>query len=172
MPLLQVASIVGRAEVLSCIFFILSILSYCKGVSKGQGPSLSPLPSTNWSYVMVSVLLCLCSMLSKEQGIVALGVCATFDVILHWNMFWEGLFSFILRAKQNGPAAAAAVPIREEGAAGNGDILLRERVGIGGVIEEQNGNVVSGKAKTVKRNREFSGKTVALAKRLGNQIKT
>lgn len=169
---LQVASIVGRAEVLSCIFFLLSILSYCKAVSKGQGPALSPLPHTKWSYVLISIFLCVCAMLSKEQGIVSLGVCATFDIVLHWKVFWEGLLSF-LKAKPCG-----APEVRGEG---TGQVLLKEKLSIGGVIEEERngfngsiGDTVNGKhSKVVKRNRERSGNHLvisALAKRLGNVL--
>ena len=171
MLFLQVASIVGRAEVLSCIFFLMSVLTYCKGVSEGQGPTLSPLPSPKWSYVVASVFLCLCSMLGKEQGIVSLGVCATFDTILHWEVFWEGLLSF-LRTKPS----AAAVDGREGDETGAEQVLLKEKLSIGGVVEEPNGNVGdnSGGSKQskscAKRNREQSAKHLemsALAKRLG-----
>lgn len=153
----------GRAEVLSCIFFLLSILSYCEGVSKGSGPSLSPVPRPNWSYVLASIFLCLCAMLSKEQGIVSLGVNAAFDIILHWKMFWAGLFAF-LKAK---PSEAVG---RE------GEVLLKEKLNIGGVVEERNdsngsvGDTVKHSKPVSTRNREHSANYLvmsALAKRLG-----
>ncbi len=83
----------GRAEVISCIFLILSFVSYCKGISTGCGDSLSSLSVTKWSYVATSIFLSTCALLSKEQGIVAIGLCAAFDLILHWDMFWERIFN-------------------------------------------------------------------------------
>lgn len=170
--LLQVASIVGRAEVLSCIFFLLSVLSYCKGVSQGCGHSLSPLPRPNWKYVLASIFLCLCAMLSKEQGIVSLGVCATFDIILHWEVFWAGLCSFL----KTRPRGAAVV---EGGGDANGseEVVLKEKLSIGGVVEERNGyhgnvgDTTNGKC--IKPAKRWSGRSLvmsALAKRLGNLV--
>ena len=83
------ASVVGRAEVVSCIFFLLASLLYAKAVSVGSGNSILPTPRTRWLYVLASVALSTCAMLSKEQGITALGVCASFDALLHWEALQE-----------------------------------------------------------------------------------
>ena len=88
---MQVASVVGRAEVVSCIFLLLASLLYAKAISIGSGGSIVPSPRTKWLYVLGSVALSVCAMLSKEQGITALGVCASFDVLLHWEMLQRGL---------------------------------------------------------------------------------
>ena len=59
---------------------------YTKAVSEeSRGGSLVATGGTKWHYVILSVVLSACSMLSKEQGITALGVCAGFDVLLHWE---------------------------------------------------------------------------------------
>ena len=82
----------GRAEVVCCIFFVLTILSYCKAISHGCGPSLTSSGQTKWNLVVLSLVFNLCSLLSKEQGIVGVGVCASFDVLLHWRCLWESIF--------------------------------------------------------------------------------
>ena len=88
---LQVASVVGRAEVLACVFFLLSLLCYIRGVSTGSGRLLVPAVGTRWHYVLLGVFMCVCSLLSKEQGITALGVCAAFDVFLNWDSIWSAV---------------------------------------------------------------------------------
>lgn len=88
---LQVASVVGRAEVLACVFFLLSLLCYMKGVSTSRGRLLVPTAETQWHYVLLGVLMSACSLLSKEQGITALGVCAAFDVFLNWDSIWNAV---------------------------------------------------------------------------------
>lgn len=91
-PNLQVANTVGRAEVLSCIFFLAALLTYFKAISVGSGRSLSSMPRTKWASMVMTIVLSTCSMLSKEQGITALGVCIAFDVLLHWQVFWKVIF--------------------------------------------------------------------------------
>lgn len=123
-----VAGVVGRADILACLFFLLAFLSYmryCKYRDKPGGGSTytntSPSQhrgnshssaaishknsspnsksqkylkqngstvSTNtetlrWCYLVATALLTAASMLSKEQGITVLAVCATYDVFLH-----------------------------------------------------------------------------------------
>lgn len=81
-----VSSVVGRAEVLSCIFFLASLLLYSKAVSSQSACRLRPRSVTNWVFFSLSVLSSVCAMLSKEQGVMAVGVCASFDVLLHWEV--------------------------------------------------------------------------------------
>ena len=65
---------------------------YSKAVTeKHRGGSLVATAGTRWHYVALSVVLSTCSMLSKEQGITSLGVCAGFDVLLHWEAVWSTL---------------------------------------------------------------------------------
>lgn len=80
-----VASVVGRAEPLSCIFFLLAVLVYLRVVSVGCGSSLRPNPAPNWRCLALSLAFTACSMLSKEQGVTAVGVCAASDVLLNWG---------------------------------------------------------------------------------------
>ena len=92
-------SVVGRAETLSCIFFLLAVVVYLRAVSFGCGHSLGPSPVSKWSYVALSMFFTGCSMLSKEQGITAAGVCVVCDVLLNWDSFvkrvaeWRGVIT-------------------------------------------------------------------------------
>ena len=79
------ASIVGRAEVLSCIFFLLAVVIYLHAVSLGYGRSLRASPVSKWRYTVLSTVFTGCSMLSKEQGITASGVCVVCDLLLNWE---------------------------------------------------------------------------------------
>nr|XP_037289959.1 protein O-mannosyl-transferase TMTC1-like [Rhipicephalus microplus] len=66
-----VSSIVGRAEVLCCLFFLLSFLCYhrCQLSRDVQGSH----GQSKW--LAASGLLSLCALLSKEQGITVLPLC-------------------------------------------------------------------------------------------------
>lgn len=108
-----VAGVVGRADILACLFFLLAFLCYmryCKYRDKPGGAFLqtSHLKSSHatnskhsfspnsksykqslesrhvrWWYLVATALLTAMSMLSKEQGITVLAVCATYDLFLH-----------------------------------------------------------------------------------------
>lgn len=71
-----VANIVGRAEMLSAIFFLASILSYMRAVS--------PRDSTSWSFgwLVLAVIMGILALISKEQGIICLLVCAGYDAVV------------------------------------------------------------------------------------------
>ncbi|XP_003388214.1 PREDICTED: transmembrane and TPR repeat-containing protein 3-like [Amphimedon queenslandica] len=71
-----VAGVVGRAECLSAIFFLLTFLAYKRSLStKGTG--------ARW--FVLSLLLCIYSLLSKEQGITVLSVCICYDYFIYNN---------------------------------------------------------------------------------------
>ncbi|KAK9504103.1 hypothetical protein O3M35_010520 [Rhynocoris fuscipes] len=74
-----VAGIVGRADLLCAIFSFLSVLIYYVGTK-----NVKPL-----KVVFITIVASLCSglaMLSKEQGITALGVCGAFDILIINNI--------------------------------------------------------------------------------------
>uniref|UniRef100_A0A672YVV0 dolichyl-phosphate-mannose--protein mannosyltransferase n=1 Tax=Sphaeramia orbicularis TaxID=375764 RepID=A0A672YVV0_9TELE len=75
-----VSGIVGRADVLACLLFLLTFLSYIRSV--GVGVSVDSLPSTvsTWS-LLTSLLLGTCAMLVKETGITVFGVCVLYDAL-------------------------------------------------------------------------------------------
>uniref|UniRef100_A0A3Q3BFX1 dolichyl-phosphate-mannose--protein mannosyltransferase n=1 Tax=Kryptolebias marmoratus TaxID=37003 RepID=A0A3Q3BFX1_KRYMA len=75
-----VSGIVGRADVLACLLFLLTFLSY---ISVGACVSEDILPSTAslWS-LFISLLLGTCAMLVKETGITVFGVCLLYDALV------------------------------------------------------------------------------------------
>lgn len=83
---LQVASAVGRAEVLSCIFFLLAVLTYLRAISEGRGRTIKSLTRIKIHLVILTIVFSACAMLSKEQGVTAIGVCAGYDCLLNWKV--------------------------------------------------------------------------------------
>uniref|UniRef100_A0A8C5TRX0 dolichyl-phosphate-mannose--protein mannosyltransferase n=1 Tax=Malurus cyaneus samueli TaxID=2593467 RepID=A0A8C5TRX0_9PASS len=72
-----VAGIVGRADLLCALFFLLSFLGYCKAFRENkEGHAFSVF------WVLVSVILGAIAMLCKEQGITILGLNAVFDALV------------------------------------------------------------------------------------------
>ena len=75
-----VANTVGRAEILSALFYMLAILVYMRA-THGRA----------YRHTMLSVLLSGCAMLSKEQGVTSIGICVVLDVLLHWDQLVQVL---------------------------------------------------------------------------------
>ena len=111
---IQVANIVGRTELLSGVFFLLSLLSYqCCLSHKPNKKETSkyshqePLNSEqlqhtaptqfSWLWLTCSVLLAAVSMLCKEQGITVLGVCLAYDLFVACG---KDLWEFFVVLKQ------------------------------------------------------------------------
>jgi hypothetical protein len=86
-----VAGVVGRADVGACIFFLLSFLCYVSHVRYRNKSELLPkgeadeqdAVSRRWTFLAASLLFATCAILTKEQGITVLVVCALYDVLLH-----------------------------------------------------------------------------------------
>uniref|UniRef100_UPI003AAB39CB protein O-mannosyl-transferase TMTC1 n=1 Tax=Centroberyx gerrardi TaxID=166262 RepID=UPI003AAB39CB len=76
-----VSGIVGRADVLACLLFLLTFLSYIRSV--GVCVSADSLPSTVsvWSLV-ASLVPGTCAMLVKETGVTVFGVCVLYDALV------------------------------------------------------------------------------------------
>ncbi|KAM8971862.1 protein O-mannosyl-transferase TMTC1 [Pelodytes ibericus] len=76
-----VAGIVGRADVMSCLLFLLAFLSYIRSVE--IGPALDRLPSTSSPFFLtLCLLLGTCAMLVKETGVTVFGVCLVYDLLI------------------------------------------------------------------------------------------
>ncbi|XP_038834250.1 protein O-mannosyl-transferase TMTC1-like [Salvelinus namaycush] len=76
-----VSGIVGRADVLACMLFLLAFLSYIRSV--GVCGSADSLPSTVSVWALgASLLLGTCAMLVKETGITVFGVCVLYDALV------------------------------------------------------------------------------------------
>ena len=86
---MQVSNIVGRAELLSCVFFLLSILSYYWAIYKGVTLH------TRWPLVMLSILFAGTALFSKEQGITSIGVYLLLDVLLCWDIVWSKILMWV-----------------------------------------------------------------------------
>ena len=68
-----VTGVVGRAELLSSVFFLLTILTYKQtAVFKGQ----------SWSHLALSMTFVGFAMLCKEQGITVLGVLVCYELFI------------------------------------------------------------------------------------------
>ncbi|OCT86252.1 protein O-mannosyl-transferase TMTC1 [Xenopus laevis] len=75
-----VAGIVGRADVLSCLLFLLTFLSYIRSVD--VGPSLHRFPPTSSPlFLLLSLILGTCAVLVKETGTTVFGVCLAYDFL-------------------------------------------------------------------------------------------
>lgn len=76
-----VSGIVGRADVLACLLFLLTFLSYIRSV--GVCVSEDSLPSTVSAWcLLLTLLLGTCAMLVKETGITVFGVCVLYDALV------------------------------------------------------------------------------------------
>ncbi|XP_019854061.1 PREDICTED: transmembrane and TPR repeat-containing protein 4-like isoform X2 [Amphimedon queenslandica] len=74
-----VANVVGRAELLSALFFFLSFLSYLISIKTDGG---------TYTWRITAVSLAGVSMLCKEQGITVLAVCIFYELLLKSRRIW------------------------------------------------------------------------------------
>ncbi|KAI1882049.1 hypothetical protein AGOR_G00246690 [Albula goreensis] len=83
-----VSGIVGRADVLACMLFLLAFLSYIRSVDTSSTEECASPTASPWSLVL-SLLLGTCAMLVKETGITVFGVCVAYDglVLCHKPLF-------------------------------------------------------------------------------------
>ncbi|XP_054655852.1 protein O-mannosyl-transferase TMTC1 [Dunckerocampus dactyliophorus] len=76
-----VSGIVGRADILACLLFLMTFLSYNRSV--GVSASEDSAPSTvSAGSLLTSLLLGTCAMLVKETGITVFGVCMFYDALV------------------------------------------------------------------------------------------
>ncbi|XP_058138973.1 protein O-mannosyl-transferase TMTC1 [Dasypus novemcinctus] len=74
-----VAGIVGRADVLACLLFLLAFLSYIRSLDQCCAGEGSP-PTASPPFLLLSLFLGTCAMLVKETGITVFGVCLLYDL--------------------------------------------------------------------------------------------
>ncbi|KAF0308101.1 Transmembrane and TPR repeat-containing protein [Amphibalanus amphitrite] len=70
----SVTGVVGRAELLSALFFTSAFLAYTRSVRSRT--------TTDWRWMFVSMVCVTASLLSKEQGITIVGVCVTYELFV------------------------------------------------------------------------------------------
>ncbi|XP_049738694.1 protein O-mannosyl-transferase TMTC1 isoform X3 [Elephas maximus indicus] len=74
-----VAGIVGRADVLACLLFLLTFLSYSRSLDQCCVGECFP-PTASPLFLLLSLVLGTCAMLVKETGITVFGVCLVYDL--------------------------------------------------------------------------------------------
>uniref|UniRef100_A0A8D0BWE7 Protein O-mannosyl-transferase TMTC3 n=1 Tax=Salvator merianae TaxID=96440 RepID=A0A8D0BWE7_SALMN len=93
-----VTGVVGRAELLSSIFFLAAFLSY----TRSRGPENTIV----WTPIAVTVVLVAVATLCKEQGITVVGICCVYEVFIAQAytlpILWDTVLQ-ILRGKSSIP---------------------------------------------------------------------
>uniref|UniRef100_A0A8C8RUT3 dolichyl-phosphate-mannose--protein mannosyltransferase n=1 Tax=Pelusios castaneus TaxID=367368 RepID=A0A8C8RUT3_9SAUR len=85
-----VTGIVGRADVLACLLFLLAFLSYNRGVDQLYVGEHFP-PTASPFFLLLSLFLGTCAMLVKETGVTVFGVCLVYDLLfLSYNRLRNG----------------------------------------------------------------------------------
>lgn len=84
MTFVQVANVVGRAEILSALFYLLSFLSYLAylDVTLIQDQFNTRLYYIKLICLPSALILSVVAMLCKEQGLTVLGVCLIYDIFV------------------------------------------------------------------------------------------
>lgn len=88
-----VAGVVGRADVLACLFFLLALclyIDYCNArmhrrspvTVNGCRPAVWRRTDVRWFYFAGFVVCTCASMLSKEHGVTVIAVCLVYDVLI------------------------------------------------------------------------------------------
>ena len=77
-----VANVVGRAEILCALFYLLALLSYINCFPDGTTEDSNKRPA-KYSRVWLAscIFWCVLSLFSKEQGITVLEVCIAYDLV-------------------------------------------------------------------------------------------
>ncbi|XP_071503726.1 protein O-mannosyl-transferase TMTC3-like [Diadema antillarum] len=75
-----VTGVVGRAELLSSVFMLLSFMSY--------GVAAHSINKTNWNYMVLTMILAAMATLSKEQGITVVGICCVYEIFYLQKINW------------------------------------------------------------------------------------
>ncbi len=90
-----VTGVVGRAELLASVFFLLVFLQYGKMCRQSGG--------LRWRGMMLVCLLIAAAMLSKEQGITVIAVCVLQEVIVAQCLTPRSLLTMAAAASKSGP---------------------------------------------------------------------
>ena len=95
-----VSNVVGRADLLCGLFYLLTILSYINcfsDASTSEANKRQGRYSKLW--LLLSIFWCILALFSKEQGITAFGICVVYDVLFvcksDGQNFLKGNFSVL-----------------------------------------------------------------------------
>uniref|UniRef100_A0A8D0U0P2 Protein O-mannosyl-transferase TMTC3 n=1 Tax=Sus scrofa TaxID=9823 RepID=A0A8D0U0P2_PIG len=104
-----VTGVVGRAELLSSIFFLAAFLSYTK--SKGPDNSIV------WTPIALTVFLVAVATLCKEQGITVVGICCVYEVFIAQGVYFALIMYYCWTVSSwkgfDNPAAVSPTPTRQ-----------------------------------------------------------
>ncbi|XP_035211015.1 protein O-mannosyl-transferase Tmtc3-like isoform X2 [Stegodyphus dumicola] len=82
-----VTGVVGRAEILSSLFFLLAFLSYVKCSRSFQ--------TTDWQLLLSTLVFIILATLSKEQGITVAGVCFIYELFIVQKLRFTDIFHIV-----------------------------------------------------------------------------
>lgn len=77
-----VAGVVGRADVLACLFYLLTLLCYLRYVECRDGVAGLKAGWKRWGWMGWVLVFTAAALLTKEQAVTVLAACATYDVFL------------------------------------------------------------------------------------------
>lgn len=89
-----VAGIVGRADVGACLFFLLALLCYIQYVKYRDHVTSSEAPFLGLLCIVGTAIFTTASMLTKEQGVTVIAVCAVYDLFVHSKVQIANIVSF------------------------------------------------------------------------------
>ncbi|XP_042705826.2 protein O-mannosyl-transferase TMTC1 isoform X4 [Chrysemys picta bellii] len=108
-----VTGIVGRADVLACLLFLLAFLSYNRSVDHFYVGEHFP-PTASPFFLLLSLFLGTCAMLVKETGVTVFGVCLVYDLLfLSYNRLTlrnGGVHQRFARQPAASPSASLQIP--------------------------------------------------------------
>ncbi|KAM9173928.1 protein O-mannosyl-transferase TMTC1 isoform 2-T2 [Pangshura tecta] len=108
-----VTGIVGRADVLACLLFLLAFLSYNRSVDHFYVGEHFP-PTASPFFLLLSLFLGTCAMLVKETGVTVFGVCLVYDLLfLSYNRLRlrnGGVHQRFTRQPAASPSASLQIP--------------------------------------------------------------
>ncbi|CAN7996192.1 unnamed protein product [Ixodes hexagonus] len=78
----NVSAIVGRADLLCALFFVLSFLCFVRSCSSGDEDCFKYNVRSSCLWLLGSATLAIVSMLCKEPGITVVGVCFVYDAVV------------------------------------------------------------------------------------------
>ncbi|XP_037734219.1 protein O-mannosyl-transferase TMTC1 isoform X4 [Chelonia mydas] len=108
-----VTGIVGRADVLACLLFLLAFLSYNRSVDHFYVGEHFP-PTASPFFLLLSLFLGTCAMLVKETGVTVFGVCLVYDLLfLSYNRLRlrnGGVHQRFARQPASSPSASLQSP--------------------------------------------------------------
>ncbi|KAM7345947.1 transmembrane O-mannosyltransferase targeting cadherins 3 isoform 1-T2 [Cochliomyia hominivorax] len=107
-----VTGVVGRAELLSSLFFLGAFLAYSRAVSSSiSAAKKSQKFKTQWFQLCINFSLCLlASMLCKEQGITIAGICVAYELFVVQNIHPSQLWHTLLNLFEERVASSNQTP--------------------------------------------------------------